>query len=388
MSEIQPTPTPGPQPAPEDITPTPAEPAALSRLLEFNARLANLTPRVWVTPMLMAFNVVAFVVLVLVTGSIDTPSVQTLVQWGGNVASKTVAGEWWRLLTTTFLHLTVIHLLLNVWVLAVVGYLVERLVGNIGFLLLYVISALVGSLGTSIWSPQLVGVGASGPIFGVCGALLALVLRQHDSIPPEAYATHKGLLVFFFGSSLVLGFVMPNSDNAASVAGLLAGFLCGLVLSLPSVAGTQASRPVRNLVAAGLGLLLVGGGALVAAVRNADVAAVQQEMERFVTVEQTVPAQVADALRRLQQEQLTREEFAQVIEREVLPPWREQRQRIDALRPALPQPRIPIVQEYMRLREEGWELLAQGMRTNDRQKLRQGEEKHHEAQRVTERLKR
>ena len=98
--------------------------------------------------------------------------VATVLEWGANFGPKTMDGQWWRLFTSMFLHFGIIHIGFNMWVLWNVGRLVERLVGNFGFALLYVVSGLLGSVASLAWNPTTISAGASGAVFGVVGALI------------------------------------------------------------------------------------------------------------------------------------------------------------------------------------------------------------------------
>ena len=89
------------------------------------------------------------------------------------------------MLTCAFLHFGIIHLAFNMWVLWQLGDLVERLVGNIGFLVLYIISGVGGSLASLLWNPMVISAGASGAVFGVGGALMGFILLRRDTIPAE-----------------------------------------------------------------------------------------------------------------------------------------------------------------------------------------------------------
>src|SRR5438093_1529787 len=149
MSEIQPNPSPDRPPAteaPEAVAAEAfAEPAseidpAQHRLLEFQADLSRLTPHVYLTPILVAVNIVVFVLMAVSGVDVTGPKVTDLVRWGGNITARTVSGEWWRLFTCLFVHLRVVQIAVNLWALVMLGWLVERMVGNSGFLLLYVVS--------------------------------------------------------------------------------------------------------------------------------------------------------------------------------------------------------------------------------------------------------
>ena len=169
----------------------------------FAASLRELTPRVFVTYGLVAINAVVFVWMLVSGVSPLDPEATVLVEWGANFAPLTTAGEWWRLLTATFLHIGVIHILFNMWVLLSAGPFAERLWGNGGFALLYVVSGLAGSLASTAWNPYLVSAGASGAIFGVFGGLLATLLLRQGAIPKESLAELRNSTLGFVGYNVV-----------------------------------------------------------------------------------------------------------------------------------------------------------------------------------------
>ena len=97
----------------------------------------------------------------------------TLLGWGASFGPRTTNGEWWRLLTATFVHSGMIALLVNVAGLAQAGLVTERLAGPVAFVTVYVSAGLAASLVTLSSHPMSVSFGASGAVFGVYGLLLA-----------------------------------------------------------------------------------------------------------------------------------------------------------------------------------------------------------------------
>ena len=142
-------------------------------------------PRALVAPVLVAINIMVFVLMVATGVDFMEPSIEDLISWGANFGPRTVDWEWWRLLSCTFLHIGALHIAFNMYVLWDVGRVVERLVGSTTFLVLYVASGLVGSLASLALNPQVVSAGASGSVFGVFGALIGFAALQRDkaSIP-------------------------------------------------------------------------------------------------------------------------------------------------------------------------------------------------------------
>ena len=131
-------------------------------------------------------------------------------------------GQYARLITSAFLHASVLHLGTNMLTLYIVGAPLERVLRPVRYLIVYFLSALGGSL-FSVWlSPQFsIGVGASGAIFGLFGALV--VLRRQ--IGAEA-----GALAVLIGLNLVISFTVPNISWQAHIGGLVTGALVALAM--------------------------------------------------------------------------------------------------------------------------------------------------------------
>src|SRR4051812_39545582 len=98
----------------------------------FHGHLRTLTPRAWVTPLLIFLNVAVFVAMTVVDKQPWSPGTAVLLRWGGNLGARTTGGQWWRLFTCMFLHGGVVHLAANMIVLWTTGPLVERMLGNLG----------------------------------------------------------------------------------------------------------------------------------------------------------------------------------------------------------------------------------------------------------------
>jgi membrane associated rhomboid family serine protease len=125
-------------------------------------------------------------------------------------------GEWWRLISSAFLHYGPIHLALNMVSLYFAGSILEQVIGRWRFLLLYVVSGLAGAAGALLWSPNAATAGASGAIFGILGALFVLERRRMIATGGQV----AGLIVL----NLVITFAYPSSiSRGGHVGGLIAG---------------------------------------------------------------------------------------------------------------------------------------------------------------------
>lgn len=189
----------------------------------------------YMTYALIAANVALFLLLYTQGG----PTSERALRSFGALSPRLVEdGQIWRLFTALFLHASVPHILFNMTSLFAVGTLAERLYGSTKFLAIYIGAGLIGSLTSfafSVMSGQMnvLGVGASGAIFGVAGALVAVRLHPSDVIPErlrQRVSTSMLPLVFI---SLIFAYLTPHIDNAAHVGGLLGGVLLSFVFPLP-----------------------------------------------------------------------------------------------------------------------------------------------------------
>ncbi|MFL6264428.1 MAG: rhomboid family intramembrane serine protease [Thermoanaerobaculia bacterium] len=149
----------------------------------------------------------------------------------GANGSEVWAGQYWRLVTSMFLHDGWAHILLNGWALFQLGALLELLMGSPRMLLIYFASGIAGSLASATFTQQH-SIGASGAIFGLLGALIAFLLRRRGALTPQG----KSILMQLVGWAVInvfFGFSTPGIDNSAHLGGCAAGLLFGFVLPEP-----------------------------------------------------------------------------------------------------------------------------------------------------------
>ena len=187
-------------------------------------------PGYWLTPLLLVANVFIWLAMALTTRSgIESFARADLLAWGADYGPAVAHGQWWRLMSSVFLHGSVLHLLNNMALLWVLGELLEDDVGTVRFTAIDLVAGLGSSLASIWWHTTTVGVGASGAIFGLMGA--AMVLAWRRALPEEVGGVVLLLSAILGGINLVMGFIMPGVDNAAHLGGLLTGALLGLALS-------------------------------------------------------------------------------------------------------------------------------------------------------------
>jgi len=203
-----------------------------------------------VTQALFGINVAVFVGMLLAGVSPMSPTGANLLAWGANIGPYTLTGQWWRLVTSCFVHIGIIHLGFNMWCLWSLGELAERLYGHVTFACVYLLCGISGSLGSVFWhaTPTL-SAGASGAIFGIAGAVIASIKLGEFSSGVMAQGTMQSLMAFV-GYNVLFGAISGRTDNACHFGGLAAGLVLGALIA--KVAPGTRLMPRRGV------LLLVG----------------------------------------------------------------------------------------------------------------------------------
>lgn len=187
-------------------------------------------PRPVITITLISLCSLVFVGMLLSGASITAPRNIDLWRWGANFGIYTVRGQWWRLFTSAFVHIGLLHLLFNMWCLWQIGRLAESIYGRIRYLSIYLICVAFSGVTSIAWRPHSISAGASGAIFGIAGALLATFYLRKLPLPPEAIKPVLRNLATFAIINLAFGALVPGIDNAAHVGGLCCGLVIGAIL--------------------------------------------------------------------------------------------------------------------------------------------------------------
>jgi rhomboid protease GluP len=356
---------------------------------EFHRTLRVATPWAPVTAVVIGLNLTVYFLMLLAGVHPLSPTPQNLLDWGADFGPLTTGGQWWRMLTCIFLHIGFFHLLFNMWVLATVGPLVERLVGNIGFLVLYLVAGLAGSVASLWWNPGIISAGASGAIFGVLGALSAVMLTHRRTIPREVLRKLRYSGPAFLGYNLLFGFLVPGIDNAAHVGGLIAGLVGGLLLGRSPGAEVGRERAGRIGLLAGCGGLVVALGVFGMPRTDNDLGKFVLAMAEFPDAEKRVIDHYDTLARSLEANRLTESQFADRVEREVLTPWRDIHRRFREVGevPADFRKKWPIFQDYLQTRERAWELVVRAIREHDDALFERAVGESQRADRLVEQIK-
>jgi membrane associated rhomboid family serine protease len=208
------------------------------------------------TYVIMALCIAAYVAELAGGGTSGLDGGGKLIRDYGLFGPAVADGEQYRIVTSAFLHAGLIHLGLNMFVLYILGTLLEPAVGTARFVAIYAASILGGSFVALLLDPNELTVGASGGIFGLMGAAV-VVLRNRGVNPMES-----GLL-FWIGLNLVLTFSLSNISIGGHIGGLLGGTLAALVLyELPAMA--RVPQVTANVLCAALGVVSIVGAIAVA----------------------------------------------------------------------------------------------------------------------------
>src|SRR4051794_16233773 len=182
------------------------------------------------TFVLIGLNLIAYLVEIAAgAGGLNNPGGEIVLKYalfGPAVAE----GEWYRLITSGFLHASLIHVGFNMLLLFFLGRLLEPALGTPRFVALYFASLLAGSFGALVLDPNALTLGASGAIFGLAGATFVIARGRGM----DAIASQVGFLI-------VINLVFSFSASDISVGGHIGGLVAGVICALAIVAGERGA---------------------------------------------------------------------------------------------------------------------------------------------------
>ena len=222
---------------------------------------------------LVGINCAVYLAMVLTGVNPITPNTGNLYLWGANNAGAVLLnGDWWRIVTAMFVHGGILHLALNMWCLWNLGLLAEPLMGTFGVLAVYVLTGAAGNLLSTLWNifhpiheagsivfP--VGVGASGAVFGIAGALIVLLKTTRLPVPPAELKKLRRSVIYFAVINLVIGLSINvgtsafgsgiEIDNFAHLGGCASGLLFAVPM-VPRIGSPRRSFLLRRRLAVGM----------------------------------------------------------------------------------------------------------------------------------------
>lgn len=202
-----------------------------------------------ITYALIIINVLVFLAMYIFgKGSEDN---LTLLLFGANYPVLVRAGDYYRLITSAFLHAGLLHLIFNNYALYVIGSQLESFLGKAKFLIIYLVSAICGSLMSMLFSDG-ISVGASGAIFGLLGSLLYFGYNYRVYLGTVLKSQIIPLIIL----NLVIGFITPGIDNAAHIGGLLGGLGMTMALGIKYKTSTFEKVNGKIIMAVYIGFLI------------------------------------------------------------------------------------------------------------------------------------
>ena len=186
---------------------------------------------------IIAINFIVFL-LTLVPGFGER-----LLYTGMSVNGLIAQGEWWRIITSMFLHVGFTHVLFNMFSLFLFGPELEKIAGKMRFLTIYFLAGIFGIAATFLTQePTYASVGASGALYGIFGAFAALVYYTRHLFPQL-----KQIILPLIVISVIMTFLMPNINIAAHLGGLIAGFILGIVYFNPKNMVRWREKNIRRV---------------------------------------------------------------------------------------------------------------------------------------------
>jgi len=323
----------------------------------FHDTLKERCPWAVATLALVTLNAVVFLFMLFGAGSLSDP--KTLIGWGASIGPRTTNGEWWRLVSSMFVHAGLFQVLVTLAALLQVGSVVERLVGRETVTAAYFTSGVFAGLVNLSAHQAAVGFGASGAVFGIYGLFLAFIIwsRFHASsltMPRPAVKKLVPAAVLF----LIYSVSTDSLSGAAELTGLATGFIGGLIVMAGAMDPRPAGKRIGGVVGAAVVIVLASAFSL------RGIADVWPELERIVASEDSAAAAYKDANNLFNKRRITADALAEMIDQTIIPELEASQERLKAIRkvPVEHQSLLDDANKYLGLRSESWRSRAEGLR--------------------------
>jgi len=329
-------------------------------LAPFLEALRARTPRVWVTPAIVLVSVLVF--LGLSFDHTGRSATALLVAWGGSVGPRTTNGEWWRLATMMVVHAGLVGLLVNMAAVIQVGCILERLVGRLAVVAVFVAAGLMGAVTMLALRPLAVSYGASSAVLGLYGmfavAVIAGRLRRSELTIPVVAIRRCAWI-----AALVM--FVSVTDQAGAAAADLVGFTVGIGLGIAMVATVPGGIPEPRRIAWSFGPAAVI--AIAAAVPLHGIFDVEPELRRLVAMEQQTTHTYEAAATKFKSGAMNGAGLADAIDDAIVPVLQAANERFATITHVPPedQPKLTDARRYLRLRIVSWTLRAQSLRESE-----------------------
>ena len=333
-----------------------------------------------VTPAFVLVNVGMFVIVFVAS---FVQGRDALVEWGASIGPRTTNGEWWRLVTSLFIHAGPLHLLACLVGFFPLAFVMERLFGSVALAIVYLTSGVFAGLAAMSAYPLDVSIGAAGAICGLYGLAFAtwmwrLVQQPRVTVPWGVLKWIGCTGLIFLGYNLVAGTVPPE----ALFAGFLIGALSGVAIGRGVGERTIPLRRCAAVAAAALGVAIFAG------VPVHGISDVRPAIDHMMVTDERTAAAFRAAATELSQGRLREKGMLTLIEGEILPALEREQQHLAAggLVPDDQEAVLASAREYVQLRIDYWRLRAEATRKGSIAMLRRADEKEGAARDVLVRI--
>jgi len=305
------------------------------------------------------------------------PAAQWQIAWGASYAPRTTNGEWWRLLTYTFVHAGFLHLVATVAALLSLGVTLERIVGRIAFAGVYLAASVAAGVAALWMKPATtVVIGATGALFGLYGLLIAVLVYGYLRKPRLAWSALAAKRVAAGAAVFLLYNLFANNLGTVSA---LAGLGTGLVLGLSLARRTMARKPraQRSILVPAV----VSAIALAVAIPLRGTIDARPAIARVAAVETWTSLEYAKGVYEVAQRKRSEKTLVQLIDKTIVPALEADRARIEALQgvPREQRPLVAATRDYFTLRERSWRRRQAGVATSSPKILREADEAERQA---------
>jgi len=187
--------------------------------------------KLYLTESIIAINIIIYIICAIANQNFFDIDLEILLEFGASNGFLVVLkDQWYRLFTSMFLHGGLMHIVMNMFSLYIVGKGVELYFSRLSYILLYIFSGIVGSMVSLFIHPGSIGVGASGAIFGIFGAIMGFFVVYRNQLASNGIKVFKEFGVIL-GLNLIFGLSISSIDMSAHIGGLVVGFVGGYMIS-------------------------------------------------------------------------------------------------------------------------------------------------------------
>jgi rhomboid protease GluP len=186
-------------------------------------------PKPYLTRAILAANIAIFILMAIFSQgqAILSPTGEFLLAVGADYGPLALSSEPWRLVSSMFIHIGLIHIMMNMYVLQDICTVIELFYGSQKLLIIYLIAGIGGSLISLYANPIGISAGASGAVFGAYGALLAFFQAHRQQFTSNFIEKRSQTIIAFIIYNLAFGALSKHIDNACHIGGLIFGYLAG-----------------------------------------------------------------------------------------------------------------------------------------------------------------